>query len=151
MNAIVAGGQQVGAPHACTVLLKLDFVKNSRPTKNVNTKQKSDLTTTQIELNIEELEQMNPGDSVEDMSPKSVVGTRNAYSDMCKLLKTMPHGPALFDKLTFYAFVSAYNVKKQTVELRPNSTIKMDFIDPFSFDSKGFITGAKSFVHNQVI
>ena len=149
MNAIVAG-QQVGAPHACTVLLKLDFVKSSRPTKNVNTKRKSDLSTTHIELNIEELQQMNPGDSVEDMSPKCVVGTRIAYTDMCKLLEKMPNGPAILAKFTFYAFVSAYNVKKQTVELKPNSTIKMDFIEPFSYDIKGLIIGAKSFVHNEV-
>ena len=149
MNAIVAG-QQIGAPHACTVLLKLDFVKSSRPTKNVNTKKKSDLATTHIELNIEELQQMNPGDSVEDMSPKCVVGTRTAYTAMCKLLENMPNGPAMLEKFTFYAFVSAYNVKKQTVELKPNSTIKMDFIEPFSFDSRGFVNGAKSFVHNEV-
>jgi hypothetical protein len=149
MNAIVAG-QQIGAPHACTVLLKLDFVKSSRPTKNVNTKKKSDLLTTHIELNIEELQQMNPGDSVEDMSPTCVVGTRTAYTSMCKLLEKMPNGPAILEKFTFYSFVSAYNVKKQTVELKPNSTIKMDFIEPFSFDSRGFINGAKSFVHNEV-
>ena len=150
----VVGAQQVGSVHACYTLLQQKFVKTSRQIIRLNTIKVSDIETHALNLDISSYEELDPNASaVDTQSPNSVRGIRLAFVKMCKKIcigndtKIPPDWDAA-KNISFYAFVSAFDVSRHVRKLSSRSKIPFNVCPPkFVFDLRtGLITNAVTFI-----
>lgn len=82
-GAAFAASQQVGTVQCVYTLLKLPFVKLSRPVYTISPAPTAKLTKN-IVTDIQQLQEMNPNDSTVSTSVKSHAGRRLAYYSLCQ-------------------------------------------------------------------
>jgi hypothetical protein len=146
-NALISA-QQIGSVHACYVIcLPRSLVQSSRVNNYVNALPRKEVTHLPIELNIDELEAMNEHDDAIVNTISSTFGKRDAYYTVYKY-----HCEKFGDcDADYYAFLSAYQLRKVTT-LNPSSTkIRVGLDTPFKINMEsGLIENPLSFALNGV-
>ena len=137
INAIVQG-QQIGAVHACYVLLQQALVISSRLVENVNTLIRDEIKSQTILTDEGVLSQMDADDSAMSCSPRTTFGRRDAFHAFY-LAQEDKHGAVEFD---FFAFLTSYTV----VNMTPTESPPMDAskLPQLEVDKNGLIRNAKT-------
>jgi len=135
INAVVQG-QQIGAVHACYILLKLKLVLSSRLVENVNALTRELISSQPIVIDEELLQQMDGDESALSNSPRSTFGRRDAYHALF-LAQKIKYDSVTFD---FFSFMSSYTVEKMSpTEKHPK---KASDIPQLVMDANGLMKNA---------
>ncbi len=146
-NALISA-QQIGSVHACFVIcLPRSLVQSSRVNHYVNALPRKEVTHFPIELDVDELEAMNENDDAIVNSITTTFDRRDAYYSVYK------HHCEKFGNCDadFYAFLSAFKLRKIT-KLNPSTTkIRIGLDTPFTINiESGLIENPQSFALNGV-
>jgi hypothetical protein len=114
----------------------------------VNAFVRKEITLRPVNLDEDVLVEMNETDSALKDSPSTTLGKRDAYHALVKHYITKLNSVCPFD---FYAFLSSYQVRRESSPRSANSKIREGVTEELVVDNHtGLITNAYSFVLNQV-
>jgi len=143
INAIVQG-QQIGAVHACYILMKQKLVHSSRKVENVSPLIRKDIDSQPMIINEQLLEEMDDDDSALSNSPRCTFGRRDAYHALLKAQK-LKYDDANFD---FFSFLTSYSV--ETLSPTKKTPKSATDIPQLTMDDDGLIENAATCYINRV-
>jgi hypothetical protein len=148
-NAMISS-QQIGTVHACYVLTQSHLlVQSSRVNIFVNAFVRKEITLRPVNLDEDVLIELSETDSALKDSPSTTLGKRDAYHAVVKDYMTRHKVNCPFD---FYAFLSSYQVRKESTTPRGvNSKVREGILIPMEVDHlTGLIKNAYTFTLNLV-